>query len=360
MGLLERELDTLLISGLILAGAVITALIAHFLIFLALKRGAKRTGSIVDDSLVAHARHPALLLLPLTAILLVLPTLTLPEKLVDDLRHFVVLGMIGAAAWLSISLTSYFDDFISSKFKIDVSDNLIARQVHTRTRVIRRIAITVIIIVAVSAMLMTFPSIRNIGLSLFASAGVAGLIVGMAARPMLSNIIAGIQIAATQPIRIDDVVVLEGEWGRIEEIGSTHVVVCLWDRRRLIVPLSYFIEKPFQNWTYKTADILGTVFLYADYNVPVEEIRVELYRLLQTSEMWDGNAWSLQVTSATERTMELRALMSAPDSETIWNLRCHIREKLIQFLQERYPQSLPRIRAEIREKTQEGREQKER
>jgi small-conductance mechanosensitive channel len=227
MGLLERELDTLLISGLILAGAVITALIAHFLIFLALKRGAKRTGSIVDDSLVAHARHPALLLLPLTAILLVLPTLTLPEKLVDDLRHFVVLGMIAAAAWLSISLTSYFDDFISSKFKIDVSDNLIARQVHTRTRVIRRIAITVIIIVAVSAMLMTFPSIRNIGLSLFASAGVAGLIVGMAARPMLSNIIAGIQIAATQPIRIDDVVVLEGEWGRIEEIGR-HVVVCLW------------------------------------------------------------------------------------------------------------------------------------
>ena len=353
MGFLEVEWKACLLTAAILGGAVLFALLAHFLIFFALKRGVLRTGSTVDDSLVAHARHPALVLFPLAAIVIVLPLLKLPAELLEGVQHIVALGMIGAAAWLAINLTAVFDDFISSKFKIDVSDNLLARRVHTRTRLMRRIASIAILIVAVSAMLMTFPSIRHIGISLFASAGVTGLIAGMAARPVLANIIAGMQIAMTETIRIDDVVVLEGEWGRIEEIGTTNVVVRLWDSRHLVVPLSYFIERPFENWTHKTADVLGTVFLYADYSVPVEEIRVELYRLLLASEMWDGKAWSLQVTNATERTMELRALMSAPDSATAWNLRCHIREKLIWFLQERYPQSLPRIRTEVREKSQE-------
>ncbi|HEX9020361.1 MAG TPA: mechanosensitive ion channel domain-containing protein [Nitrospirota bacterium] len=350
MSVFQVELKVWLISGLILGVAVIVALIAHYFIFLALRRGAKRMGSMADASLVAHARRPVALLFLLAAILIVLPSLNLPAELLEGVHHFAVLGMIAAAAWLSISLTAVFDDFLSSKFKIDASDNLLARQVHTRMRVIRRIAVIGILIVTVSAMLMTFPSIRHIGLSLFASAGVAGLIIGMAARPMLSNIMAGIQIAVTQPIRIDDVVVLEGEWGRIEEIGSAQVIVRLWDLRRLVVPLSYFIERPFQNWTYKTADVLGTVFLYTDYSVPVGELRIELYRFLQTSDLWDGNVWSLQVTNATERTMELRALMSAADSATVWNLRCHVREHLIRFLQERYPQSLPKIRTEIREK----------
>ena len=352
MGLFEVEWESCLLSGSILGAAVIFSLIAHFVIFFALKRVAERIGSVADRSLVAHARRPAFLFLPLVAILIVLPSLKLPPDLLEDVRHIVALGMITAAAWLAISLTAVFDDFISSKFKIDVSDNLLARRVHTRTRMLRRIVIIAILIVAVSATIMTFPSIRHIGISLFASAGVAGLIVGMAARPMLSNIIAGIQIAVTQPIRIDDVVVLEGEWGRIEEIDPTHVVVRLWDQRRLVVPLSYFIERPFQNWTYKTAAILGTVYLYTDYTVPVDEIRIELHRLLQASDRWDGNAWALQVTNATERAMELRALMSAPDSATAWDLRCHVREHLLRFLQERYPQSLPRIRAEFRETPQ--------
>ncbi len=352
MSLFQVEWKEYLLTAAMLGIAVLLALLAHLLLFSALKRGAGRTDSIVDDSLVAHARGPAFVLLPLAAIIGVLPSLTLPADLLEGVRHIVELGMIAAAAWLAINLTAVFDDFISSKFKIDVSDNLLARRVHTRTRLLRRIAGITILIVAVSAMLMTFPSIRHIGISLFASAGLAGVIAGMAARPMLSNIIAGIQIAMTETIRIDDVVVLEGEWGRIEEIGTTNVVVRLWDFRRLVVPLSYFIERPFENWTHKTADILATVLLYTDYSVPVEDVRVEFYRLLQTSEMWDGKAWSLQVTNATERTMELRALMSAPDSATAWNLRCFVREKLIWFLQERYPQSLPRIRAEFPEKPQ--------
>jgi small-conductance mechanosensitive channel len=353
MHFLGVEWKEYLLTAAILGIAVLLALLAHLLLFSALKRGARRTGRVVDDSLVAHARGPAFVLLPLVTILIVLPSLTLPEGLLEGVRHIVALGMIAATAWLAINLTAVFDDFISSKFKIDVSDNLLARRVHTRTRVLQRIASTTILIVAASAILMTFPGIRHIGISLFASAGVAGLIVGMAARPVLSNIIAGIQIAMTETIRIDDVVVIEKEWGRIEEIGTTNVVVRLWDLRHLVVPLSYFIERPFENWTHKTADILATVFLYTDYSVPVEDIRAEFYRLLQASEMWDGKTWSLQVTNATERTMELRAIMSAPDSATAWNLRCYIREKLIWFLQERYPQSLPRIRAEFPEKPQE-------
>ena len=352
MSLLQVEWRTYLLTAAILGIAVLLAFLAHFLIFAALKRGADRTRSVVDDSLVARARGPAFVLLPLVAILIVLPSFTLPEGLLEGVRHFVALGMIAATAWLAVNLSAVFDDFISSKFKIDVSDNLFARRVHTRTRLLRRIAVIAILIVAASAMLMTFPGIRHIGISLFASAGVAGLIAGMAARPVLSNIIAGIQIALTETIRIDDVVVLEKEWGRIEEIGTTNVIVRLWDLRHLVVPLSYFIEHPFENWTHKTADILATVFLYTDYSVPVEDIRAEFYRLLQTSEMWDGKAWSLQVTNATERSMELRALMSAPDSATAWNLRCYIREKLVWFLQERYPKSLPRIRAEFPERPQ--------
>ncbi len=352
MSLLQGEWRAYLLTAAIPGAAVLLAVLAHYLIFSALKRGAGRTYSIVNNLLVAHARRPAFVLLPLAAILIVLPSLTLPAELLEGVRHIVELCLIAAAAWLAINLTAVFDDYISSKFKIDVSDNLLARRVQTRTRLIRRIAITAILIFAVSAMLMTFPRIRHIGISLFASAGIASLFAGMAARPMLSNIIAGIQIAMTEIIRIDDVVVLEGEWGRIEEINATNVIVRLWDSRHLIVPLSHFIERPFENWTYKTADILGTVFVYTDYGIPVEEVRAELYRLLQASEMWDGKTWSLQVTNATERAVELRALMSAPDSATAWNLRCHIREKLIWFLQARYPQSLPRIRAEFPEKPQ--------
>ena len=194
---------------------------------------------------------------------------------------------------------------------------------------------------------MTFPSIRHLGESLFASAGLAALVAGLAARSTFSNLIAGVQIAFTQPMRLDDVVIVEGEWGWIEEIRTTYVVVRIWDLRRLIVPLSYFIEKPFQNWTRQTADLLGTVFLYTDYTVPVEEVRQEIHRVLESSKRWDGKVWGMQVTNASERSMELRALMSAPNASVAFELRCFVRERLIQFLQEKYPQSLPKTRAEL-------------
>jgi hypothetical protein len=212
---------------------------------------------------------------------------------------------------------------------------------------LRRIAVTLIVVITISVMLMTFPTIRHIGESMLASAGLAALVAGFAARSTLSNFAAGIQVAFTQPIRIGDAVVVEGEWGWIEEINITYVVVRIWDLRRLVVPVSYFIEKPFQNWTRSTADLLGTVFLYADFSLPVDAVRTELHRILESTKLWDGKVWGLQVTNTTDRTMELRALMSAGDSSTAWDLRCYVREKLVLFLQQQYPNSLPRLRAEV-------------
>lgn len=347
MGHIELEVKDWVLALSILAAAIVGGLILHLAVFAALKHIAGTTGSIIDDALVRHGRNPARVLVPLMIVLAVLPFLAISEELVAVGRHGVILGLIAGAAWLVISFTAVFDDVVISKFKIDTQDNLAARQIRTKTHVLRRVAVIAITVFALSIMLMTFPAIRNVGVSLFASAGVAGLVIGMAARPMLSNLIAGIQIALTQPIRIDDVVIVEGEWGKIEEISSTYVVVRIWDLRRMVLPLTYFMEKPFQNWTRQTADILGTVFLYTDYTIPVEDVRQELHRVLQSTKLWDGKTWGLQVTNATESTMELRALMSAPDSGTAWDLRCAVREKLIGFLQEKYPQSLPRVRAEL-------------
>jgi small-conductance mechanosensitive channel len=196
-------------------------------------------------------------------------------------------------------------------------------------------------------MLMTFERVRQLGTTILASAGVVGIVVGMAAQRTIATFIAGLQIAITQPIRVDDVVIVENEWGRIEEITLTYVVVKIWDLRRLIVPITYFIESPFQNWTRTSADILGTVFVYTDYNVPVDAIREELHNILKKSEHWDGKVCVLQVTNASERTIELRALMSAADASAAWTLRCEVREKILEFIKRKYPQALPRMRAEL-------------
>jgi hypothetical protein len=197
-------------------------------------------------------------------------------------------------------------------------------------------------------MLMTFPTIWSLGASMLASAGVAGLVVGMAARPALSNLIAGVQIALTEPMSIDDIVIVEGEWGRIEEVNTTYVVICTWDLRRLIVPLTYFMEKPFQNWTRASTNLIGSVFIYADYTVPVEELRAELARVVEASTLWDRNTCVLQVTDAKEHSMEMRALVSASSASALWDLRCYTRECLVQFLQEGHPTRLPRMRTEVR------------
>jgi small-conductance mechanosensitive channel len=331
----------------ILAAALFVGAIVHHLIFGVLARLSRRTDSGIDDAIVRRARSPFRLILPMLAVQVVLPTLDLPAELTALLRHIIGLALIAALAWLALACLAAVDDIVAARFPMDVQDNVRARSIGTQVRVLRRVASVVVIILATSAMLMTFPAIRQVGASILASAGLAGLVVGFAARPTLANLIAGVQIALTKPIRLDDVVIVEGEWGRIEEIGTTYVVVRIWDLRRLVVPLSYFIEQPFQNWTRQTADLLGTVYLYVDYAVPVDAVREELHRVLRSTELWDGKVWVLQVTDATERAVQLRALMSARDSGTAFDLRCLVRERLIEFLRTHYPESLPRTRAEL-------------
>ena len=210
--------------------------------------------------------------------------------------------------------------------------------------VLKKIAVAVIALFAIASMLMVFQPVRQFGTAMIASAGVAGIVIGFAAQKSLATLLAGIQIAMTQPIRIDDVVIVEGEWGRIEEITLTYVVVCIWDLRRLVVPITYFIEKPFQNWTRTSAEILGTVFLQVDYDVPVDAVRQEFTRILEASPLWDRKVKVLQVTDAKDRTLELRALASSSDAGKSFDLRCEVREKLVAFIQTNYPDSLPRVR----------------
>jgi small-conductance mechanosensitive channel len=337
----------LAVDGGLVLGAIVFAYVVHYMAYLAASKLAQRTRGVGDNALVTYSRRPARVILTILALFLILPSLNIPEEIQNSIQLLLTLGLTAAVGWLAAGLTRVITDVIHHRYDIAADDNLVARQMHTRARVIQRVLVAVIVVVTVCLMLMSIPSIRQIGVTLFASAGVAGLVIGMAARPALSNLIAGLQLAMTEPIRIDDVVIVEGEWGWIEEIRTTYVVVRIWDLRRLVVPLSYFIEHPFQNWTRQTADILGTVFVYTDYTVPVDEVRKQLHRILDATDLWDKKVWGMQVTNATEHTMELRALMSAQTSGKAWDLRCHVREELIKYLKRKYPQSLPRVRAEF-------------
>jgi len=342
--------ETVIWSLGLLAAVVILGIILHYLLFYTIERMARRTQTILDDSLVKNCRRPLQLVIPLIAVSIVLPLLKISPTILAALKHVLSLAVIASVAWLFIRTTYVLDDIVLSRYKIDEKDNLRARKIYTQLQVFKRVVIVVVGILALATMLMTFEKVRQLGTAILASAGIVGIVVGLAAQRTIATILAGLRIAITQPIRVDDVVVVENEWGRIEEITFTYVVVRIWDLRRLILPITYFIEKPFQNWTRVTADILGTVFIYVDYTVPVQEIREELYRILKDSKLWDGHVWALQVTDATERTVQLRALMSAPDASSAWNLRCEVREKLIEFIQKNYPEGLPKVRAEIQGK----------
>jgi len=344
--ILQTDWRTWLLSlaGVFLAFAV--ASLVHAATFRIAKRFFRRGQSLLSQALLS-CEKPFHVILVLLLELLVLTFLPFHPAMQAFARHALGIGLIVATAWLLIAMVDVVEAILGHRYSTDASDDLAARRVRTQVQVLRRIIIMMIVVVTIAGVLMTFPSIRHIGESLFASAGIAAVLAGLAARTMLSNLLAGVQIALTQPIRLEDVVIIEGEWGWIEEITTTFVVVRIWDLRRLVVPISYFIEKPFQNWTRNSADLLGTVFLYTDYTIPVEEVRRELHRLLQSTDLWDGKAWGLQVTNATEKTLELRALMSATSSPRAWDLRCLIREKLVEFLQANYPDCLPKTRADI-------------
>lgn len=335
----------LFLGALLLAACA--ALVCHYLLLRILSRLAKGSTSSVDELFVRHLRSPVRWIMVAVAVRLTVEPFDPPVGVQNLIKSIFGILVIGLVAWLLIKATYVFNDVVLFRFKVDVKDNLRARKIHTQLRVLRRLIIIVIVIVAAASILMTFPRIRQLGAAILASAGIIGIVVGFAAQKSIATFIAGLQIAFTQPIRLDDVVIVEGEWGRIEEITLTYVVVRIWDLRRLIVPITYFIETPFQNWTRVSADILGSVFLYVDHTVPIDAIRKELQRLLEESELWNRKVCVLQVTNTTERAIEVRALMSAADASVAWNLRCYIREKLVEFIQKNYPETLPRLRAEL-------------
>jgi small-conductance mechanosensitive channel len=279
---------------------------------------------------------------------LILP-IVVSEQYLAAVKHTFSLFLIALVSLLVIKTVYILNEYVISRFSVDVKDNLKARKIRTQLNVLKRIVIIVVCILALGTMLMTFEKVRQLGTTILASAGIVGIVVGMAAQRTIGTFIAGLQIAFTQPIRIDDVVIVENEWGRIEEITLTYVVVKIWDLRRLVVPITYFIEKPFQNWTRVSADLLGTVYLYVDYTVSVEAVRTELQKILKDSQLWDGKVSVLQVTNTSEHTIELRALMSAQDASKAWDLRCLVREKLVEFIQKNYPDSLPKLRASFQQ-----------
>lgn len=299
-------------------------------------------------SLRARLGGPLMVFLPLLVINFCLPLLGLGQK------HFYVVNKLAdilltiAFAGIMIRLVKVAEDYVISHYDLKKPDNLRERKIRTQLQFLRKVVVAVIIMVTICVILLSFPNLRKIGTGLLTGVGVGGIILGFAAQRSLANLLAGFQIAFTQPLRIDDVLVVEGEWGRVEEITLTYVVLSIWDQRRLILPINYFIEKPFQNWTRINAEILGTVFLYLDFTVPIEAVRNEFNRLLGLSELWDRRVGLVQVTNLTDRTIELRALVSATDSGRAFDLRCYIRENLITYVQEHYPQSLPKERIEFR------------
>jgi small-conductance mechanosensitive channel len=286
----------------------------------------------------------ALLIVALSFAISVAPFTTVTT---EWLSRFLLVAVIFLVGWSAVAALNIAASLYLRRFRIDVDDNLLARKHVTQVRVLLRADSVLVVIVTFGAALMTFEPVRQYGVSLFASAGVAGIVAGLAARPVLSNLFAGVQLAMTQPIRIDDAVIVENEWGVIEEITATYVVVRVWDLRRLIVPLSYFIEKPFQNWTREGSALIGSAMIYVDYAAPVGIIRDKLNEIVKASKNWNGEAINLQVTDARERTLELRAIMSANSAGQAFDLRCEVREKLVDFLQREHPYALPRERTDV-------------
>jgi len=332
--------------------AVVGGYLLHLIVGRAVRHIDERNDWQVDESFYKRLRRLTRWFLPTLALLLIIPALStiLPEQ--DSLmKRLLIIVVLFGIVHLIVVVLSGVEQHIQKQHPVDVADNYLARRLHTRVTVLKRTIITFAVVIALALALMTIPRVRELGASLLASAGLAGLVVGLAARPMLENLIAGVQIALTQPIKIDDVVIVAGEWGWIEEIGTTYVVVRIWDQRRLVVPFSKFLQEPFQNWTRKTAQLLGTVFIHADYTVPVQAVREELRRICEGTELWDERVCVLQVTDAKERTLELRALVSAINSPIAWDLRVHVREKLIEFLQREHPDCLPRTRIDLPRET---------
>jgi small-conductance mechanosensitive channel len=278
-----------------------------------------------------------------------MPSLAIHPAVDDLVQHVIALLLIVTVAWLIIRAMLVTEDVLVERFRIDVPDNLRARRVRTQFEVFRRVASVAVFVIALGIALTTFKWANTLGDTVLASAGIVGLAASLTARPTIENLVAGLQIALTEAIRLEDVVIASGEWGRIEDITTTYVVLRTWDLRRVILPISYFIQTPFENWTRRTTDLLAYVYLYLDYTMPIEPLRLEFTRILTNSPRWDKKVNVLQVSDASEHAIQLRALMSAANADLAWDLRCEVRERLLEFVQKNYPQYLPRNRNELPE-----------
>jgi small-conductance mechanosensitive channel len=343
---IAADLPFAIVPLLQIAFAVAVALLLHRIAYTVL--GRRLAGRDTTWArFVTRARRPFRILSVLVAVGVSASELRLPPDIADLMAHAALIAVIVMVGWFVLIGADILSARSMRRYRLDQADNLMARKYLTQLRILRRAVFIVTVILIFGAVLMTFEGVREYGVSLFASAGAAGLVLGFAARPVLANLIAGIQIALTQPIRIEDVVIVEGEWGWVEEIYATYVVIRIWDWRRLVVPLSHFIEQPFQNWTRDSASIMGSVMWYVDYTMPVGEMRAVVERAIAESPRWDGRVKVLQVVDTDKDVMHLRALMSSVDSPTNWDLRCEVREKVLAWMQEAHPEALPRLRGEV-------------
>lgn len=334
------------IGILVLVGALVIGVIIHRALYIILKRLAARR-DLFWRSLVSRTERPARFAIVVAALAIGATIAPLTIRLTAIINHVLLICFILLVAWMIRTAMHIWTTVYLRRFKLDSEDNLLARKHVTQSHILLRIGDTLIVVIALAAALMTFNAVRQYGVSLLASAGAAGIVVGLALQPVLKNLFAGIQLAVTQPIRIDDGLLVEGEFGNVEEITSTYVVIKLWDWRRMILPLSYFIEKPFQNWTRDDAALIGSILIYLDYSVPIAALRAEAERIAKSSPLWDTKVINVSVNDFREATMEVRILVSASSGGRVSDLKSEMREQLIGFIQREYPSALPRFRAEM-------------
>jgi small-conductance mechanosensitive channel len=285
-------------------------------------------------------RYAAVLL----ALVLAIALVPLSRDAEIGVHHVFIALFVILIGWIALVAANVLIDSYERGLQLSNADNLSARKIATQMRIFRQASNVLLVVLTAAFALMSFDAVRQFGVSLFASAGIAGIVAGMAARPMLENLIAGVQLAITQPLRVEDAVVIAGEWGWVEEINSTYIVVRLWDWRRQVVPLSYLFANPFTNWTRSAASLIGSVYVYVDYTLPMDRVRAKATEIVRASRLWDGQVVNVQVSDAREQVMEVRVLASAADSPKAWDLRCEVREKLIAYIRDTFPESLPRQR----------------
>lgn len=325
------------------SAALVFANAVHYVLFRFLRRKVD-AATMPGWGIQRYLGKPARAIFLLTCLLIAVPFVPgISERVSEIVHQGMVMAIVSSLGWFVIGCIYVLQNVLLRKYDLNGENNVRARRVHTQFQLFRRMLISFVVIVTIGTLLWTFndPRIWHYGSGLLASAGVASLVLAAAAKSTASNVLAGLQIAITEPIRIDDVVVVQGEWGRVEEITTSYVVIRIWDLRRLIVPLSYFIENSFQNWTRESSDIMGTAFLYVDYTVPVEDLRGKLTEMVHASPLWDGKVCGLQVTNLTDRIMELRCLMSSRNSSENFDLRCLVREQMIAYIREHHKDALP-------------------